>query len=57
MMYSGLQPDGVFTAPLKSGSVIVPLGVPGGINAVSCSIGMSNLPDFKAEPGLPTPDR
>src|SRR5258705_1917866 len=47
MMYqAGFRPDGVFTAPLKSGSVIVPLGLPLGIfTPVSCSIGRSNLPE------------
>src|SRR5438309_9706729 len=47
MYHAGFRPDDVFTAPLKSGNVIVPLGVPAGtFTFVSCSIGMSNLPDF-----------
>src|ERR1700751_6092538 len=45
---AGFSPDAVFTAPLKSGSVIVPRGVPGGtFSSVSCSSGISNLPDFR----------
>src|SRR5260370_41003951 len=47
MYHAGFGPDGVFTAPLKRGSVIVPLGLPlGTFMPVSASIGMSNLPDF-----------
>src|SRR5260370_39133184 len=46
MYHAGFKPDGVFTAPLKSGRVTVPLGVPLGTSApVRDSIGMSNLPE------------
>src|ERR1700741_2346006 len=47
MYHTGFRPKRVFTAPLNSGNVIVPLGVPAGtFTFVSSSIGMSNLPDF-----------
>src|SRR5713226_8392478 len=47
MYHAGFRPEEVFTAPLNKGSVIVPLGVPGGtFTLISFSIGMSNLPDF-----------
>src|SRR5579864_8618558 len=52
MYHMGFRPEGVFTAPLNSGSVIVPLGVPAGtFTLVSSSIGMSNLPDFSSWTG------
>src|SRR6202007_820653 len=45
--HTGCRPQRVFTAPLNSGNVIVPLGGPAGtFTFVSSSIGMSNLPDF-----------
>src|SRR6266849_4923773 len=52
MYHAGFRPKRVFTAPLNRGSVIVPLGVPAGtFTLVSCSIGMSNLPDFSSWTG------
>src|SRR5260370_24173526 len=52
MYHAGFRPEGVFTAPLKSGRVIVPRGVPlGTLTDVSASIGMSNLPDFSSRTG------
>src|ERR1700730_10704468 len=44
--HAGFKPEAVFTAPLKRGSVIVPLGVPLGTSTfVSSSMGISNLPE------------
>src|SRR5258708_34319603 len=52
MYHAGFRPEGVFTAPLKSGRVIVPRGVPLGTSIdVRESIGMSNLPDFSSRTG------
>src|SRR6267378_3973904 len=52
MYHAGFRPDGVFTAPLKRGRVIVPLGLPAGtLIVVNCSMGMSNLPDFRSWTG------
>src|SRR6266481_4360706 len=46
MYHAGFGPVGVFTAPLKSGRVIVPLGLPlATFTEVSFSIGRSNLPE------------
>src|SRR6266850_470454 len=44
--HAGFGPDGVFTAPLKRGRVMVPLGLPLGMfTPVKDAIGMSNLPE------------
>src|SRR6266436_522229 len=52
MYHAGFRPDGVFTAPLYRGRVIVPLGLPAGtLIPVNCSMGMSNLPDFRSWTG------
>src|SRR5712691_5309625 len=52
MYHAGFWPDGVFTAPLYRGRVIVPLGLPAGtLIPVNCSMGMSNLPDFRSWTG------
>ena len=52
MYHAGFRPDGVFTAPLKSGSVIVPLGLPLGTSTcVSDSIGMSNVAERRSWTG------
>src|SRR6266852_3613732 len=52
MYHAGFRPEGVFTAPLYRGRVIVPLGLPAGtLIPVNCSMGMSNLPDFRSWTG------
>src|SRR5260370_7616324 len=52
MYHAGFRPDGVFTAPLYRGRVIVPLGLSAGtLIVVNCSMGMSNLPDFRSWTG------
>src|ERR1700721_1725656 len=52
MYHAGFRPDGVFTAPLYRGRVIVPLGLPAGtLIPFNCSMGMSNLPDFRSWTG------
>src|SRR5260370_13482426 len=56
MMYHiGFRPEGVFTAPLNRGRVIVPLGVPAGIiTLVRPSIGFVYLPHFIRRARPPT---
>src|SRR5260370_4145097 len=56
MMYHiGFRPEGVFTAPLNRGRVIVPLGVPAGkITRRRLSVRMSELPDFHRRAGPAT---
>src|SRR5713101_173754 len=52
MYHAGFRPDGVFTAPLKRGSVIDPLGLPLGTSTcVSDSIGMSNVAERRSWTG------
>src|SRR6267142_1031315 len=52
MYHAGFRPDGVFTAPLKRGSVSVPLGLPLGTSTcVSDSIGMSNVAERRSWTG------
>src|ERR1700724_1507051 len=52
MYHAGFRPYGVFTAPLKRGSVIVPLGLPLGTSTcVSDSIGMSNVAERRSWTG------
>src|SRR5258708_39534596 len=44
--HAGFGPDGVLTAPLKRGRVLVPLGLPLGMfTPVKDAIGMSNVPE------------